>query len=299
MTWKDTLCAVIVVFAWGFNFVVVKVGVTEIPPLLLTALRFAVVAALVVPFTRRPRGKLWLIALMALLLGAGHFGLLFIALRKMDAASASIAVQLTVPFSAVVAAFFYGEKLGRRGFLGMTLAYLGVALLAGEPHHPDPIALAMAVGCSVAWALANVVIKSIGAINPLTLTGWMALMGLPQLLMLSLLFESNQMESLQGAGWRGWGAVAYTAVGASLIGYSLWCRLITRYPVNKVVPFTLLNPIVGVASGVLLLGEPLGWHKLAGGALTLVGVAVIQIRSPGIFGKAGARLRLRTEAHER
>lgn len=294
MTWIDSLCTLIVVLVWGFNFVVVKVGVSEIPPLLLTALRFAVVAAVVVPFTRRPRGKLWRIALMALLLGAGHFGLLFIALQKMDAASASIAVQLTVPFSAVVAAIFYGEKLTRRGILGMALAYAGVALLAGEPRHPDPVALLLVVACSIAWALANVVIKNIGAINPLTLTGWMALMGLPQLLALSLLFEDNQLASLGNAGWRGWGAVAYTAGAASLIGYSLWCRLIARHPVNKIVPYTLLNPVVGIAAGVLLLGEPLGWHKLVGGALTLLGVAVIQIRARGLFGKAATKLRLRT-----
>lgn len=286
MSWIDSLCTLIVVLVWGFNFVVVKVGVSEIPPLLLTALRFAVVAALVVPFTRRPRGKLWKIALMAFLLGAAHFGLLFLALQRMDAASTAIAVQLTVPFSAVVAAIFYREKLGRRGILGMALAYIGVALVAGEPQHPDLIALVMVVVCSIAWALANVVIKSIGAINPLTLTGWMALMGLPQLLALSLLFEDNQLQSLSNAGWRGWGAVAYTAVIASLVGYGLWCWLINRHPVNKVVPYTLLNPVVSVVAGVLLLAEPLGWHKLVGGALTLLGVAVIQIRSLGVFGKA-------------
>jgi O-acetylserine/cysteine efflux transporter len=283
MTWKDTLWATVVILAWGFNFVVVKIGMAELPPLLLTTLRLALVAVMVVPFTHRPRGKLGLITLLALLLGAGHFGLLFIAMRTMDAASASIAIQLTVPFSALLAALLYGEKLGLRGILGMAMAYAGVALLAGEPHHPDLFSMALIVISAACWALANVVIKRIGPIHPLTLTGWMALAGFPQLLILSLLFEDHQLQRLQNAGWMGWGAVAYTAVIASMLAYSLWCWLVAKYPVNKVVPFTLLNPVIGIASGVLVLGEPLGWHKLVGGGLTVLGVAVIQIRLLRLF----------------
>jgi O-acetylserine/cysteine efflux transporter len=283
MTWRDTLWATVVILAWGFNFVVVKVGITELPPLLLTTLRLVLVAVMVVPFTRRPRGKLGLIALLALLLGAGHFGLLFIAMRTMDAASASIAIQLTVPFSAILAAVLYREKLGLRGIIGMTLAFAGVALLSGEPHHPTLVSMLLIVVSAAAWAMANVVIKSIGPIHPLTLTGWMALMGAPQLLALSLLFEDHQMQWIRDAGWIGWGAVVYTAVVASMLAYSLWCWLVTRYPVNKVVPFTLLNPVIGIASGVLVLGEPLGWHKLVGGTLTVLGVAVIQIRLFRVF----------------
>jgi O-acetylserine/cysteine efflux transporter len=285
MTWKDTLWATVVILAWGFNFVVVKVGMAELPPLLLTTLRLALVAVLVVPFTHRPRGKLWLIALMAMLLGAGHFGLLFIAMQTMDAASAAIAIQLTVPFSAILAAALYGEKLGPRGIIGMIMAYGGVALLAGEPHHPNLFSIVLIVISAACWASANVVIKRIGPIHPLTLTGWMALLGFPQLLLLSLLFEDHQMQSIRNAGWMGWGAVAYTAIIASMLAYSLWCWLIARYPVNKVVPFTLLNPVIGIAGGVLLLGEPLGWHKLVGGALTVLGVAVIQVKLLGVFGR--------------
>ena len=94
------------------------------------------------------------------------------------------------------------------------------------------------------------VIKAIGPINPLTLNGWMSLIGMPLLLILSLLFEQGQVESVRAAGWIGWGAVAYTAIIASLLAHTLWYRLIARYPVNRVVPYTLLNPVVGVASGI-------------------------------------------------
>jgi O-acetylserine/cysteine efflux transporter len=107
----------------------------------------------------------------------------------------------------------------------------------------------------------------------------MSLLGCPQLLVTSLLFEEGQWEAVLAAGWRGWGAVFYTAVFATIIAHTLWYRLLRRHPMNVVVPFSLLAPAIGVASGVLLLDEPFGWHKLAGGALTLTGVAMIQLIS--------------------
>jgi O-acetylserine/cysteine efflux transporter len=278
LTARDTLFAFLAVLGWGINFVVMKVGVHEIPPLLLLGLRFALVAVIVVPFVARPKGKLGLIALLALLLGAGNFGLLFIAMKTLDAASASITIQLSVPFSAIIAAVCYKETLGWLGVLGMALAYGGVALLSGEPQHPDPFAVALVVLSAASWALSNVVVKKIGDVDPLTLNGWMALAATPQLLLLSAVFEHDQWDSLRAASWIGWSALAYTVLVHSLLVYTLWYKLIARYPLNRVVPFSLMVPVVGIAAGVLMLGEPLGWHRVVGGALTVLGVAVIQFR---------------------
>ena len=278
MTPLDTLFAIIVVLGWGINFVAMKLGVQEIPPLLLLGLRFVVVAMMVTPFVSRPKGKMALIPLLSLLLGAGNFGLLFIAMQKLDAASASIALQLTVPFSAIIAAVCYKERLGWFGMLGMLMAYGGVVVLSGEPHHPDPVSLLLVALSALAWALSNVVVKRIGAIDPLTLNGWMALMAAPQLLALSALFEHDQLSRLREATWIGWSALAYTVLIHSLLVYTLWYRLIARYPLNRVVPCNLMVPVVGVAAGVILLGEPLGWQRVVGGLLTVLGVAVIQYR---------------------
>ena len=162
--------------------------------------------------------------------------------------------------------------------LGMLLAYGGVALLSGEPHHPDPFALFLVVLSAIAWALSNAVVKRIGTLDPLTLNGWVALIAAPMLLLLSGLFEQDQVQSLYDASWIGWGALAYTVLIHSLLVYTLWYRLIARYPLNRVVPFNLMVPVVGVGAGVILLGEPLGWHRVVGGALTVLGVAVIQFR---------------------
>jgi O-acetylserine/cysteine efflux transporter len=284
----DTFFSSIVVVVWGLNFVAVKLGTHVMPPFLLTAMRFTMVAALTVPFFRVPRKKLGLILLLSALMGSAHFGLFFYGMKALDAATTAIIIQLTVPFASIVAAVVYKERLGRLGVFGMTLAFVGVALLAGEPQRPDPLSIALEVVAAAAWALSNVVIRKIGPINPLALNGWMGAFAAPQLIVLSYIFEDGQIPALEQAGWLGWSAVSYTAIASSLIGYSLWYRLIARNPLNKVVPFTLLNPIVGVIGGVTILGEPLGWHKVVGGLLTILGVAVIQLLHPPVRGNVDA-----------
>lgn len=274
----DVLAAMVVVAVWGVNFAAVKVAVAEIPPLTLTALRFALVAAMLAPLFRPRIEMLPGIALLSFSLGVCHFGLMFLGISGLDAATAAIATQLSVPFSILLAAAFFGERLGWRAGFGMVLAFGGVALLAGEPTLPRPLPLLMVVAAALAWAASNIVIKRIGAVSPFVLNGWMALLAAPQLLILSLAVEDGQTGAIADAGWAGWGGLAFIVLGASLTAYSLWYHLLAKYPVSQVVPYTLLVPVAGVAAGIALLGEPLTWHKLVGGGLTLLGVAIIQKR---------------------
>jgi O-acetylserine/cysteine efflux transporter len=269
--------ATLVVTIWGLNFVAVKTALVTLPPFLLTALRFAIAALVLAPFFRPARGQLPAVLVIALLLGVGHFGLMFFGVAGMDAATAAIVIELSIPFSAVLAWAFFGEVLGRWRSLGLAVSFAGVALLAGEPHLPRLSPFVAVVVSGFAWALANVVIKRMGTISPLAINGWMALFASPMLLGLSLATETGQAEALAATSLKGWLAVAYTVVCSTLIAYTLWYRLIARHSINRVVPFTLLGPVVGLAGGVLLLGEPLTWHKLVGGALTVLGVAAVEL----------------------
>lgn len=274
----DTLLSTVVVAIWGVNFVFMKLGTTELPPFLLSALRFTLVAAVIVPFRPLPRRYWRLVLGLAVVLGVGHFGLLLTAASGLDAASTAIGIQLCVPFSAMVGSIVYKERLGRWGWVGLILGMTGVVLLAGEPTHPSPPHLLLVVVAAMAWAWSNVIVKRIGPIDSLTLNGWTALFSMPLLAGMSLIFEQGQIEAISNAGWHGWSAVAFTAGASSLIAYTIWYRLISRNPMSHVVPFTLLGPVIGVLCGTLLLGEPLHWLKLVGGAVTVLGVAVIQLR---------------------
>lgn len=279
MNARDLATAVLVVTLWGLNFVAMKIALAVLPPFLLTGLRFAVVALVLAPFFRPHRHQIVGIAAIGAVLGCGHFGLLFLGLSGMDAATGAIVTQLGVPFSALLAWAMFGEKLGPARWLGLGLAFSGVALLAGEPSLPHWGPLAVAVVSMLCWAISNVQVKRLGDIPPLALNGWMALFAAPMLLMLSLGVEHDHAAAvLRAAGdWRVLGALAYTVIASSLIAYTLWYRLVARHPMNRVVPITLLGPIIAVTGGVTVLGEMLTWQKLVGGALTIAGVAVVQL----------------------
>ncbi|HLO76653.1 MAG TPA: EamA family transporter [Magnetospirillum sp.] len=279
MSPRDFAAALAVVVLWGLNFVAVKVAVSVLPPFLLTGLRFAGVALVLAPLFRPKRSQIKGVIGIGAVLGCGHFGLLFLGISGMDAATAAIVTQLGVPFSALLAWAVFGEKLGPARGVGLVLAFAGVALLAGEPSLPHWGPLAIGIASMLCWAISNVQVKRLGEIPPLALNGWMALFASPMLLALSLGLEHDQLGALARAAhdWKVLAGAAYTLIGSSLVAYTLWYRLIARHPMNRVVPITLLGPVVGVASGVILLGETLTWQKLAGGALTIAGVAVVQL----------------------
>jgi O-acetylserine/cysteine efflux transporter len=279
----DWAAALAVIVIWGLNFVVGKIGVTQIPPLTLVAVRFALVAVLLSPFLR-PLGRSWpLVAAVSVVLGGLHFGLMFSGLGGVDAGLAAIAIQLTAPFSAILAAIFYRERLGPWQMLGMGIAFAGVYVLAGAPATTTTSVphLLLVVAAAFAWALANILIKRLRGINVFVLNAWVALLALPQLILASLLLEHGQLQALAAADWRGWGAIVYMALGASITAYGLWYYLLGKYEVNRIVPMTLLSPVLAVVFAALILDEPLSLRIVLGGLLTIAGVAMIQFLRPG------------------
>lgn len=274
---RDVALILLTVTLWGFNFPFAKLALLEMPPFLMTAIRFAMVAAMLAPFFRPRLEQIPLLIGIALTLGAGHFGLLFWGLSGMDAAATAVVVQLGTPFSMVLAWALFGENPGWIRWLGVATALSGVAILAGDPALPSLLPLVVTSAAMFLWAVSNMQAKKVQPIDPFALTGWMALFAIPMLLVLSALFEKDQWSTVQNAHWLTWGCIVYTAVCSTVIAYGLWYKLLGRHALPKVAPFTFLGPVIGMGSSALILGEHLSWQKLAGGALVLIGVAVAQI----------------------
>ncbi|WP_247881207.1 DMT family transporter [Skermanella sp. TT6] len=279
MSPRDIAATLVVMVIWGLNFAVAKYGLREFSPMLLMSLRFAMVAVMLLPFVAVPWGRMKEILVLSVLLGGLHFPLMFTGLTRVDAAAASIAIQLQVPFSSILAAILYKDKLGWRRGLGMAISFGGVIVIAGEPRALDGSwYLGLVVVAALIFSIVNIQIRRIGSINGFSLNAWMSVMAAPQLIAVSLLMETGQIEQIRAASWLGWGSIAYMAIMVTIVSYALWYPLVRRYPVNQTMPWTLLVPVFGVLSGVLLLGEPLTPAMVVGGSLTLVGVAVIMIR---------------------
>lgn len=275
----DVLGVILVALIWGFNVTVVKICVAEFPPIFATASRFLIVSLLLIWWVPVPRQQLRLILLLSLVFGSLHFGGIFYGLRGVDVSIVSILVLLGVPFSVLFARILLKERFGWRKICGMLISFVGVIILFGEPMTlSSPTHLTVLLVAIVAWGLSNVIIKKIGVINVFALNAWMGLFASGQLLVLSLLLEDGQLLALQNASARAWWALAYIVIGATLIAYGLWYHLVAKHDVTRVVPFTLLVPVVGVFGGVTIMGEELTLLKVVGGCVVLIGVAIIQLR---------------------
>jgi O-acetylserine/cysteine efflux transporter len=266
---------------WGLNYPVGKIGVGEVPPMMMIALRFALVAAMLLPFVPAPWGHMRRVFYLSIMIGAGHFAPNFTGLKLVDSGVGAILNQLSVPFSAILAAIFFKDRIGWRRALGMTLAFAGVAVLVGEPKRPtDLFGAFLMIAASLAWAISIIQTKFLNEVHPLALVGWMTLMAAPQLVVLSLLLEHQPVEAALAMGWNGWWPILYMAVFVSIVSHGLWYGLVHRHPINVTAPFALLTPVFGVLFGVVILGEQFTWWMLAGGLITLAGVTIITIRRP-------------------
>ncbi|MCE8022259.1 EamA family transporter [Halomonas sp. MCCC 1A11036] len=285
MPLRDLLLGLVIVAIWALNIIVIKLGVTELPPLLLTTLRFILVAALLVPFHPVARHQLPFLMLLSATFGSLHFALLFIGLGQAEAGTGALLVQMGTPFATLLAVIFLGERLSAKRLAGLVLSFGGVVVLAGGPSLPSPLPMALLLLSAFGWAVSQLLIKKGPNIAPLALAGWTALLAVPQVALGSWWFEHDHMNAMATAGWFGWGAVFYTAVMSSIVAYGLWYGLLRRHPVSRLAPLSLLVPAGAVVLGIVLLGEALNAHILIGGAMVLAGVALIVIRFRALFGR--------------
>jgi O-acetylserine/cysteine efflux transporter len=274
-------CAVLVSLFWGLQFVVIKVGLAAFPPLFFVALRFAAVAAILLPFVGRPtRRELGPMIVISAFFGGLNFALFFAGLGQGLASVLAVANQLSTPFTVLLAWPCLGERPSTRVIIGVALAFGGVALTVAEPTGSVkivPTLLVIAAGSAL--AVGSVLTKRYGPFEPLKLMAWMSLFTVPQVMATSLVIEHGQLASLHAASLTAWLAFAYTVLFGGIAGWGLWFWLIARCPMTRVVPFALLQVVFAIAAGVAVLHDPLSLTLIAGAGICIVGVAITQSRS--------------------
>jgi len=279
MKLTDILALLVVILVWGMNFIAIKVSVELAPPLMVSAIRFAIAGLILVLWVPFPRQQFKAIVVLSVIMGGFYFSMLFVGLRGVDVAVAAIITQLGVPFSAIIARIFLNDVFGWRRAMGMFIAFAGVAMIAGSPETATQTgALLLVLGSALAWGAGNVWAKHIGTINPLSLIAWMSLISSPLVAASSWFVETGQINILKELSLDFWLAVSYSAIASSVVGYGIWYHMVQKYGVTAVTPYNLMTPVVAVMAGVIILGEDITPEKIAGGILTLFGVAVIQLR---------------------
>lgn len=275
--------AVVVAAIWGLNFVVIAVGLDDFPPLLLSALRYAL-ASLPLLVLRGSPGVPWRwVIAVGVAIGVVKFSLLFIGMDVgMPAGLASLVLQAQALFTVVLAAVVLRERLVASQVVGLAIAFGGLAVVAtGLQGEATPTGFALVIAAAVAWGVGNLAIKRAAPPDPLRFMSWMCVVPPLPLLCLSLAFEGPAEigRALSGVDLGGIGAVLYIAFAATTVGWALWARLMGIYPASMVAPFALLVPIFGLGFAALLLGEPVGAREVVATVLVLGGV-LLTLKAP-------------------
>jgi O-acetylserine/cysteine efflux transporter len=282
---SDLLLLVGITFIWGLNLITSKVGVGEIPPILFTFLRFAIVAVVLVPWLRIQPGEMSALVVASLLVGALSFALNFAALRRATSISSiAIAGQLSVPFATLLSVALLDEMVRWRRWTGIILSFVGIVIMGFDPAIGDRWeSLALVIASAFVGALGLIAVKKLRGFTPLGLLAWTAWIGMPVLLLTSLRVEQPDfVQLIHDVSWRGWAALAFAAIAASLVAHTGYFHLVQKYPVTSVAPLTTLSPVFAVIFSVVLLGEPISSQILLGGFCTLLGVFIITMREKRI-----------------
>ncbi|AHV93564.1 EamA family transporter [Bordetella holmesii] len=282
MPFTHLLLALLVVFIWGTNFVVIKWGLADFPPFLFAALRFVLCVVPWLFFFRRPNVPWSAMAAVGVLLGAGQFGLLYWAMQgSISPGLASLVVQSQVFFTIILAMILAGERPRLGQYAALSLAAAGYLLVAWH-SVADPMAavtlagLGLVLAAGLCWACANTVVRGVGRVNMAAFIVWSSIFAIIPVLGISLLVEGpgRIVDAVTHASWLGWATVFWQAVGNTVLGFGIWNWLLVRHPAALVTPLALLVPVFGMVSSTLLLAEPLPGWKILATCLVLCGLAL-------------------------
>lgn len=273
---RDMGLAAVVILIWGVNFVAAAIGMESLPPLLLTAVRFALVALPAVFFVKPPRMGLWPVVLSGLFMGGLQFGLLYTSMRLgMPAGLASLVLQVQTLFTVVIAALVLRERPTTVQVVGILIGIVGMAVV-GAQHiaHAPALPFLMTVTAAAAWAAGNVITRRHPPRSGFSLVVWSALVPPIPLLVASVLFDGwgTNIHALGHISLRSALGLGFVAYGASMVGYGLWNLLLSRHSAATVAPWSMFVPVVGAAAAWLYNGEVPSLLGLVGAAITVSGV---------------------------
>ena len=290
---RDLLAALAVVVLWGLNFVAMRWGLESFTPFQLGAARYVFAALPLVFLVRMPRLHWRWVVVFGLFQGVGQFGFLFFALQLgMTTALASVLLQTQVFFTALFGFGVLRERPGRALVLGLLLAGLGLLCFGMSAADTQSGGATTALGllltlCAAAsWAASNIVSRlaqrAAPDYDPLAFVVWSSLVPVLPFVLLSAATDPDASRWLQPAAWTAlppvaWLSLAYLGWAATVMGYSLWTGLLKRHPANRVAPFSLGVPVVGMAAGLLVLDESISAWQWAGVACVVLALVCVML----------------------
>ena len=174
----------------------------------------------------------------------------------LPAGLSSLVLQIQVVFTLLLSGILLHDPPSRWQKIGVAVALGGIGLLAVDMHDGATFpGLVLVVAAGFVWGISNMLLKLSRSVDMFRLIIWMSIVPPLPLLLISLIFEEGQAEAIAGVSWTGAGAILYTGLISTVLGFGLWGKLFKQYSPNTIAPFALLVPVSGIISSALVLGE--------------------------------------------
>ena len=275
---KHLALALQVTLVWGLNFPITKLGLHSIDPFVLTGIRFALAALPLVFIIRRPTVNFGYVAAYGVIFGLGMWGVINYGIQQgVSPGIASLLIQLSVFFSVGWGCVLFKEKIRGAQWLGAFLALIGLAGIIATQRGAHAVqGVLLIVLSALAWSIGNVIIKISGVKEIFSFMVWASLFPpIPLFLMAWWLHGSAVFDSLPATlDLTAMASILFQVYLATHFAYWGWNTLLKAYPVSTVAPLSLLIPVFGMASSMLILGERISTLHLLFIAVIIIGLAV-------------------------
>ena len=270
----------LVVITWGLHAPIMKLGVEEVGPLLMSSLRFGFTGLLLLPFAKKITRADWIKLIpVSLFFVSGNLMFANLALNYIGSNSFIIIIQIAQPITLVCAYFFFKEKFGWLTALGIFISLIGLIIVFGAPDIlASPMGAGLTILAATSWSIGSLAMKRTGHIDPASFLSYAYLMAAPIALISTALFEDGHMQQIINSDKATLSFVLLYQVILMATMTFVWSSLMARNPAQYVTPFLMLQPLFAVIGSYYIFSEILNKNILIGGLIVLCGLGIIHFR---------------------
>lgn len=276
---EDLLLAVAVMAIWGFNFSMIKLGVSEVHPLLATAARFTLAVFPAIFFIARPKVAWRYLAAYGLVFGVGIWGMASWSITAgLSSGMSSILLSTNVLFGMLMGLVVFKERLSRRKLLVAGCALVALLILVFATQGNITLSgLVLILTAAMSWTVMGVIVKASKTTQAFAFNVWGMLFAPLPLVLFALALHGPNILWQAADKWSTFTtiAVVFQAYPTTLFGYWVWNKMLIKYPLSTAAPLTLLVPIFALVSGFFMFAETLTLAQIIACALFLLGIGLI------------------------
>lgn len=269
---------------WGLNFSVIKLGVINLNPLILTALRFIFAVFPLIFFIKRPKVQWRYLIAYGLSFGVGVWGLTTLSIGAgLSSGMASLLLNMSIVSGLLIGKYFFNEFITPNKLFGAGLALLGLILIIVANGGSITInGLLLVLLASICWSMNGLIIKRANTQAIFAFNIWGMLFAPLPLLLLAVSFYGSEtiINFPEQINQDVLFSVLFQAYPTTLLGYWFWNKMIVKYSISSVAPMSLLVPVFGLLGGYLFYDESLGVYQVVATLFILSGLFIGQISHP-------------------